>query len=165
MSDAQVPQAPASVKVFGILNIVFGGLTILIYGVVGVLIGMIFGGSGLMSMGLAAAGSSGAGGAAAMVSVFMIITLLLAIFELIVGIRMVKQIPQSIKLAMYWAVASIVVTIISIIMAGRFGFIGVSGLIYPVLMLVLVVFNKQVREWVAARAGEAPGPEPATGAE
>ncbi len=141
--DAGEPR-PTVVTAFGVLHIVFGAFSI-----IGAIIAI--GGS---AVGSAIGGSMGVrGGAFAVITIFAVLALIVAVILLIAGILLLGRKKAGLTLSLVYVIASIAVRIINIIVSmivigGGIGWsFTVIGIAYPIVVLIVLILNKNVKAY------------------
>lgn len=172
----QPTQKPGAVTAFGVLNIVFGALSLIVSGIVGLVTAFA---SRFMNEGMGMLGElaretgsereveemnrfleeSGVGGAvnAAFTSglIFSILAILLNAFLLAAGIMLLKNSKAAIAANRLYGFIAIALVVVQIIVNAAIGlgigwFGAIIGLVYPILVLALVAYNKSVKQYFEA---------------
>jgi len=133
------------VTAFGVLHIVFGGLSI---------IGAIIGLAGSAAVGGMARGfGASTGGAVAVAVIFSILALAVAVVLLIAGILLMGGKKPALKLSLVYVIASLGVRVLNIIVGLIMG-VGLGwtftiiGIAYPLVVLFVLVMNDDAKTYI-----------------
>lgn len=139
------PARPGVVTAFGVLHIVFGGLSI---------IGAIIGLAGSAAVGGMARGfGASTGGAIAVAVIFSILALAVAVVLLIAGILLIGGKKPALKLSLVYVIASLGVRVLNIIVGLIMG-VGLGwtftiiGIAYPLVVLFVLVMNDDAKTYI-----------------
>jgi len=139
------PARPGVVTAFGVLHIVFGGLSI---------IGAIIGLAGSAAVGGMARGfGASTGGAVAVAVIFSILALAVAVVLLIAGILLIGGKKPALKLSLVYVIASLGVRVLNIIVGLIMG-VGLGwtftiiGIAYPLVVLFVLVMNDDAKAYI-----------------
>ncbi len=177
-TGGQPVQKPGAVTAIGVLNIVFGAISLIASGIVGLVnafasqamgalgeFGRALGeidadaaeGVDMMERALEESGAAGTVRAAFTVGlIFSILQILLNAFLLAAGIMLLKASKSALAANRIYGFAAIALVVIQTIINAAIGlgvgwFGAIIGVVYPVLVLALVVYSKNVQNYLNAQ--------------